>query len=348
VGPDESLGYIITAPDTLSSHTSPIGINAKIKFKRSQELTDESFLQLANHFVHEEGHDVTFTGATEASDWLNTSGYSCNYITQSMYDEETITYLSGLTTPLSYRQVLLIDRFIVKTKLDMGVNNLSDFADIMYIFGGETPESSLRNLISRSYDATVVNSPEFYPFQGFKCLYLNHINSNFNPAIHSTNFTLDHGSFGTYLMSSTYSGTNYKRSGCQSYNINNAAIQILLMKPNYCRSRYMVGLNCEQYYLANYEYVSGMLFANRISTNDLKMYMNGNQRLSTNYPTSIIPDQTIYFLCMHSVTGGGAFWCVDDICSFGFLGRGLTTTEIGYITNNLEEFLNARKMGVIP
>ena len=110
----------------------------------------------------------------------------------------------------------------------------------------------------------------------------------------------------------------------------------------------MVGLNCEQYYLANYEYVSGMLFANRISTNDLKMYMNGNQRLSTNYPTSIIPDQTIYFLCMHSVTGGGAFWCVDDICSFGFLGRGLTTTEIGYITNNLEEFLNARKMGVIP
>jgi len=76
MGPDEDLGYIIVAPDTGFTHHSPTGINAGIQFKRSTQLTESSFIELANYFS-----GLSFTGSTDAKTWLVDNGYPTSYPT---------------------------------------------------------------------------------------------------------------------------------------------------------------------------------------------------------------------------------------------------------------------------
>lgn len=75
MGPDETLGYVVTIPDTGYTHQSHAGI----KFKRSTSLTSQSFIDLTNHLDREQGGPGIFATTLEASNWLSGWGYPTTY-----------------------------------------------------------------------------------------------------------------------------------------------------------------------------------------------------------------------------------------------------------------------------
>jgi len=70
-GPDEELGYVIALPVPDNSQPTPIpGVTASVRFIRSGDLTEESFIGLVNTQF---GQNVT--SGNEAKTWLDSQGY---------------------------------------------------------------------------------------------------------------------------------------------------------------------------------------------------------------------------------------------------------------------------------
>jgi hypothetical protein len=81
-GPDEQLGYIIA--QSVSGNTQPtplFGVTASVGFFRTEDFTDESFIDLSETIAQQ-----SFANAANAKTWLNDNGYWTSY---------------GLTTPLT-------------------------------------------------------------------------------------------------------------------------------------------------------------------------------------------------------------------------------------------------------
>jgi hypothetical protein len=74
-GPDEELGYVICKPIVSGNQPNPLGIPCYIGFERSDDLTDQSFLDLAN--VVFPGNN--FPTAAGAKSWMDTNGYWTSY-----------------------------------------------------------------------------------------------------------------------------------------------------------------------------------------------------------------------------------------------------------------------------
>lgn len=81
-GPDESLGYIIAHPSPGYTQPTPDEENAGVGFWRSDDLTDDSFLTLANSIRPRRGSEP-FTSAMDAKAWLNSNGYWTSWNVQS-------------------------------------------------------------------------------------------------------------------------------------------------------------------------------------------------------------------------------------------------------------------------
>ena len=76
MGPDQDLGYVVGVP--VPSNTQPTnlsGITASVGFFRTDDLTDESFIGLAEYISNDYGSPQSFSSATQASIWLTTNGY---------------------------------------------------------------------------------------------------------------------------------------------------------------------------------------------------------------------------------------------------------------------------------
>ena len=78
-GPDEELGYVIGGV-VPGGQPVPVGVGgpAYVGFWRSELLTNESFLSLAN-FIGSENAQPPFTSTTDAVTWLNNNGYYTSY-----------------------------------------------------------------------------------------------------------------------------------------------------------------------------------------------------------------------------------------------------------------------------
>lgn len=88
MGPDEDLGYVIVVPDTGYAHEFLSGLH----FKRSSEKTEESYINLVNHFSRECGDPNSFTNSTDANNWLKLNGYPTSQIPLVIYDGNTVNW----------------------------------------------------------------------------------------------------------------------------------------------------------------------------------------------------------------------------------------------------------------
>ena len=95
-GPDEDLGYVI-AHQTPSGQSGADGDTAYLGFWRSDDLSEASFISLANTVSGQ-----SFTGGTEAKTWLNDNGYWASY-SSGLYSFSSFTFntatLVGRTGP---------------------------------------------------------------------------------------------------------------------------------------------------------------------------------------------------------------------------------------------------------
>ena len=74
-GPDEDLGYVICRPNTSGNQPNPDNVPAYIRFSRSKLKTDQSFINLVNSVFNQ-----TFTGTTQCSSYLTTTGYWTSWV----------------------------------------------------------------------------------------------------------------------------------------------------------------------------------------------------------------------------------------------------------------------------
>jgi len=90
-GPNEDLGYVIAVPNSGNTQPTPYsGVTASVGFWGTEifpnPLTDTTFINLVNGTFNQ-----TFTGATQASNWLTTNGYWNSYIVPTPTPTTTIT-----------------------------------------------------------------------------------------------------------------------------------------------------------------------------------------------------------------------------------------------------------------
>jgi hypothetical protein len=80
MGPDEDLGYVIGVPVPGNTQPTQIsGVFASVGFFRSDDLTDGSFINIAEYVANEYNTPQTFSSATDASNWLTTNGFWNSY-----------------------------------------------------------------------------------------------------------------------------------------------------------------------------------------------------------------------------------------------------------------------------
>lgn len=338
MGPNEDVGHLIIAPDTGFTHQSPIGINAGIRFKRSLDKTESSFIQVANSFA-----STNFSNITDASDWLVGNGYPITYPCAAIFDSDTLTYISGLTTTLSYKQVSLINRFVTGIKTGLTINSLSDIADAIYILAGETSESSLRNIVKRQHDATAVNSPTFTQYEGFQgngsSMY---INTHFIPKSGVT-FTQNSASWCIYIrnnITSAYMGSMnyagdppiltiipyfYDQYGYTYYGINDGTISVAtITAPK--RS-------------------DGFWILNRGNSTTRGLYRNNNLIIEHSVTSTGCAPYEIYLDANNN--GGGVNYHSWHQVAFSMFGAGLNSGARTVVTNCIEEYMDARGKGVL-
>jgi len=93
-GPDETEGYVIAYPIPACNRQTPVfGVFACLGFKRSENLSNNSFIQLANSIAP--SPPAPFTSATDASIWLTNNGYWNSYPVSGSTPTPTATL--GLT-----------------------------------------------------------------------------------------------------------------------------------------------------------------------------------------------------------------------------------------------------------
>jgi len=93
-GPDEDLGYVIAQPVPSGNQPNPVGIPAYLGFFRTDGKTKNKFLELTSTIAEQ-----TFTGSTEAINWLNSNGYWTSY---SEVVTESLTLKLDASNALSY------------------------------------------------------------------------------------------------------------------------------------------------------------------------------------------------------------------------------------------------------
>jgi hypothetical protein len=82
-GPDEDPGYVIAQSVPSNTQPTPVsGVSASVGFFRSSDLTDQSFISIANAVA---GPSGPFSTATDASVWLTTNGYWNSYPAPVLY-----------------------------------------------------------------------------------------------------------------------------------------------------------------------------------------------------------------------------------------------------------------------
>ncbi len=78
-GPDEDLGYVIAASVPSDTQPTPVsGVSASVGFFRSSDLTEASFIGLADVVAGPSGGGPFASGAA-AKSWLNTNGFWTSY-----------------------------------------------------------------------------------------------------------------------------------------------------------------------------------------------------------------------------------------------------------------------------
>ena len=122
--------------------------------------------------------------------------------------DEVIEYCTGLVTPLSDDQTLKLNTFVRNLKIDLGIDNLSDIFDCMYILAGETEESSLKNIVKNAHHCTNISATIFTALEGFTGDGIaDSLLTNYIPSTDGVNYVLNDAGFGIYARTTRVAGT---------------------------------------------------------------------------------------------------------------------------------------------
>lgn len=267
----------------------------------------------------------------------------------SIYEPETYTYISGLTTSLSQEQVGYIDTFVRDLKTGMNISSLSDAFDVMYILAGETEESSLRNLVSRNYDATAINSPVFTQYEGYSGNNISsYITTNWTGSTNGNAYTLNSASFGIYFYTTIDYSTQYQQHGVYARTSEGGInYRIEIYRPDGKNTKYSLSINSiKSTSVTSDDRISGMYIGSRLPPSSQKLYVNNVVKINSSASATLIPSQDVLLLA-ERLNGGTVAFYDNDRISFAVLGRGLSVNDVSVLTNSFEKYLSFHEKNIL-
>ena len=259
-------------------------------------------------------------------------------------DSDLAIYMTGLSTALSTGQKTLLNSFYITIKSGLGLTNLSDAFDIIYILGGETKESSYRNLVKRAHDITVTFEPTWTAFEGSRGNgSTQFLNSNYNPSTHGINYTQNNASLGIY--SRTDKSANMRDIGLYD----GVAISSLMFKA--ADDNFYCALNDGAGYIwgAIYTNTLGLFMLTRNNNTAVDQYLYYNKTLVNKTVsagnTTGVPNVNLY-ICGCNLNGT-LLNPSDRQLSFAFAGKYITTAMRDVIVDAFEPYMDANGKGVI-
>lgn len=256
------------------------------------------------------------------------------------FSPELLSYISGLTTPLSDEQKYKTNHFINFVKNGFNITTLSEVFDAIYILSNETEEVSLRNLVKRENDAVTVNSPTFTSLEGFAGNgTTSYINTNYNPTADGINYTLNNAAFGYY-----------SRTNIDAVMIDVAARTAFNNNASYATTR-----NGTMYTGKINRTLTGVSFANPDSlgfyhvvgeaSNLMRVYRDNVSKGTVTTLTSAMPNFNFYALAAN--TNGTADNFSTRQLSLVYFSRALTQSEVDILTVGFEVYMNSNNKGVL-
>lgn len=248
---------------------------------------------------------------------------------------ELTTYIAGLVTHLSLGQRRKINEFVKSLKTGLGIANLSDAFDFMYLLAGETSESSLKNLVKDAHHATVEGTaPTFTANRGFQNSGNGFIDTQYNPKTQGVIVTAADASYGIYLNSDV--NENSVDMGIQISTTHHTFISSRLTNIFYTR------LNNDQAMVTNPSNSNsvGMFITTRDGTayTDLDTYINKNTYTKRSGTTGVTdnPNGHIYILACN-IDGSPTLYSTRQ-ASFAFAGKFLTEAERDIIVDAFDVY----------
>jgi hypothetical protein len=252
-------------------------------------------------------------------------------------EPEVTAYISGLTTPLSAGQITKLNTFVSSLKTGLSITALSDAFDVMYILGGETEESSLRNLVKNAHHASAVNSPAFTQYEGFTgngtSMY---INTNYNASTHADNYAQNSATVSYYSRSQSFS----TGSPIGAANDTNGWTEIVGIS-----NLYYIMINggpANNTLSASYGQ-NGLTTLVRNSSSKIQPYKNKSKESEKNATSDKVFNTNMRLL--YSWSQAQRYW--SNQLSFFFASRGLTEDEVGKMVDTIEQYMDSNGKGVI-
>ena len=257
----------------------------------------------------------------------------------TIVNAELTTYVTGLTTPLADDQLQRLDTLISSVKTGMSLTALSDHFDFLYVIGGETSESSLRNLVKRSHDMTAVNSPVFTQYEGYAGDAASaYLNTNYNPSTNGVNWTQNNASFGIYIRTSRAESV-VKQHGASTNTGTNA-----YMIPMRVAGSGRLYLNGTTFAQINHSDIRGLVSVIRENTSITPAKNKTLQTAATGTSSSRINDNLLLLAVSYFGTPSNH----DDVqLSFAYGGKALNGTQLAVLFDAMEAYLDSLGKGVV-
>lgn len=219
---------------------------------------------------------------------------------------------------------------------------MSDAFDVMYLFAGETAESSLKNLAKNAYHATAVNSPTFSQFEGFtRSSSTSYINTNFNLATNALKYELNSCSYGHYIRTNSAldaSDGGIVSGGNRTFTqIRRATNNAIIIDTNQGSNG-----NTKNNLVSD---STGFFITSRRSNILTDVYKNKSIITTDNISSSVLPNGYVFILGIN--LNGTIGLSSTRQQSFFFMSKVLSSSDITALTNAIESYMDSNGKGVI-
>jgi hypothetical protein len=261
---------------------------------------------------------------------------------KSSYTPEVVSYISGLTTPLSNTEKNLLNTLCKSLKTALSITSLDQAFDYLNIRAGETQEQSLRNFVKRANDSTAVNAPTWTKDEGFTGNGTSsYVEVDYIPST-GTNFTLNDASYGIYYRNFVRGAAKY--NGAYSTTADGGASNRLLIgsiDPTYL----MATINSGAVTVLDNN-TTGLYIVNRLTSSVINWFRNKTKSANVASTSTKRPNQKMLECAARTEAGTVGLFNTSQI-AFSFCAKGLTDAQHSGIVDAFEAYLDAKGKGVI-
>ncbi len=248
----------------------------------------------------------------------------------SAFDTDVQNWLDLITDKPSAIQNDYVNTMIKDMKEGLGVERMSDWADVFYHLAAETAEASLKNLAKDAHHAVAVNGPVHTPFEGWQGDGISaYIDTNYNTYSDADNYKLNSVAVGIYMRKSPTGTFQYEVSA-------RSASASTTMRVNTSATYTRFGINAVDINLnriTTYGTKLGLYVSNRTTSTEVSISRNKESFQVFDSNSIDLPDVNFKIL------GEGGSYSHDGQASLFFASGGVIENERDVVYDSFQELM---------